>query len=90
MPEFQPNVAEIPVHYVSLGADLEELPDRKVHALCFSVPRVGETVIPPQGTRKIVHDVYHELVKNEGAETGHFPYLSMTTVVLRDHPEEAS
>lgn len=76
-------IPEIPVHFVYLSPDNEEIPDTEFDAICLSIPRIGETVVPQAGSKKVVvHNVYHKFIKNaDFAPEGFTQYI---TVVLKE------
>jgi uncharacterized protein (DUF433 family) len=52
----------MPVNFVYLGPEGQEVPDKQFQARCPALPRVGEVVIPMAGgPRVVVTDVYHKL-----------------------------
>jgi uncharacterized protein (DUF433 family) len=72
----------LPVNFVYLGPEGEEVPDKQFQARCSALPRVGEFVIPMVGSpRVVVTDVYHKLGKSTA-----FPgeLISVPTVVLEE------
>ena len=74
---------EIPVRFVYLGDDGREHLDTEFDAICVSVPRVGEMVIPDSGSNKVVvHSVYHRFVLNEDMDASR--PVQYITVVLRE------
>lgn len=76
-------IPQIPVHFVYLSSDNEEGPDSEFDASCVSVPRIGESVTPQAGSPKvIVHNVYHNFVKNE--EFNPEGFSQYITVVLKE------
>ena len=82
MPE--PILPEIPVRFVYLSPNNEEVPDTQFEAVCVSVPKIGETVVPQVGSEKvIVHNVCHRLIKNEAFDAERF---SPATSRLEDGP----
>ncbi len=78
--------APMPVNFVYLGPEGEEVPDKQFQARCSALPRVGEVVIPMAGSpRVVVTDVYHKL----GQSTA-FPgeLILVPTVVLEEAKAE--
>ena len=74
---------EIPVRFVYLSPDNEEVPDTEFEAVCLSVPRIGETVVPQAGSKRvIVLNVYHKFIKNEAFDAERF--TQYITVVLKE------
>ena len=72
----------MPVNFVYLGPEGEEVPDKQFQARCSALPRVGEIVIPMTGSpRVVVTDVYYKL----GTSTA-FPgeLILVPTVVLEE------
>jgi uncharacterized protein (DUF433 family) len=72
----------IPVNFVYLGPEGEEVPDKQFQARCSALPRVGEIVIPMAGSpRVVVTDVYHKL-----GQSAAFPgeLILVPTVVLEE------
>jgi len=73
---------EIPVSFVYLAPDGTEATDTQFIAVCSSVPRVGEMVVPHAGSKKVVvHQVYYAITAHP-----HVPRcFSMTpNVVLKE------
>src|SRR5690349_10471484 len=78
--------APMPVNFVYLGPEGEEVPDKQFQARCSALPRVGEIVMPMAGSsRVVVTDVYHKL----GQSTA-FPgeLILVPTVVLEEAKAE--
>lgn len=76
-------IAEIPVRFVYLSPDNQEIPDTQFDAICLSVPKIGETVVPQAGSDKVVvHNVYHKFIKNEEFDAEMF--TQYITVVLKE------
>jgi len=74
---------EIPVHFVYLARDGEEDADTEFDAICVSVPRIGETVVPSAGSQMVrVHNVYHKFVRNDLMDEERF--VQYITVVLTE------
>jgi hypothetical protein len=87
MEEVQSMLPEIPVRFVYLGPDGEEHLDTQFDAICVSAPRIGETVLPAAGSKKvIVHNVYHRFIKNEAMDSQRF--VQYITVVLKELPPQ--
>ena len=79
----EPLIPEIPVRFIYLAPDGQEELDRQFDAICSSVPRIGETVVPQAGSKKvIVHNVYHKFIKNEAMDSKLF--VQYITVVLKE------
>ena len=58
-------ISEIPVRFVYLAPDGEEDLHTQFDAICLAVPRIGETVVPNAGSKKVVvHNVYHNFDTN--------------------------
>lgn len=82
-PSGAPMLAEIPVRFVYLGPKGEEDLDTQFDAICLSVPRTGETIVPQAGSQKVVvHNVYHKFIKNPAMDDERF--VQYITVVLSD------
>jgi hypothetical protein len=78
---------EIPVRFIYLAPDGQEDLDRQFDAICLSVPRIGEIVVPQAGSPKVVvHQVYHKFIKNEAMNTERF--VQYITVVLKEPFDE--
>ena len=80
--------SHMPVNFVYLGPDGEELLDKQISARCWGLPRVGEFIIPEAGSpRVIVTEVYHKLGKSTA-----FPgeLISVPTVVLEEVKQQGS
>lgn len=74
---------EIPLKFVYLGPDGEEHLDKEFEALCVSVPRVGEVVVPQARSERVMVDkVYHKFIKNEAMSDTQF--VQYITVVLKE------
>jgi uncharacterized protein (DUF433 family) len=74
--------APVPVNFVYLGPEGEEVPDKQFEARCSALPRVGEILIPMAGSpRVVVTDVYHKLGQSKA-----FPgeLILVPTVVLEE------
>jgi uncharacterized protein (DUF433 family) len=74
--------AFMPVNFVYLGPEGEEVPDKQFQARCSALPRAGEIIVPMAGSaRVVVTDVYHKL----GHSTA-FPgeLILIPTVVLEE------
>jgi uncharacterized protein (DUF433 family) len=72
----------VPVNFVYLGPEGEEVPDRQFQARCSALPRVGEKVLPMAGSPQVVvTDVYYKL-----GESTAFPgeLVLVPTVVLEE------
>ena len=66
----EPVSPEIPVRFIYLAPDGQEELNRQFDAICLSVPRIGETVVPQAGSNKVrVHNVYHKFIKNEAMDS---------------------
>ncbi len=86
MPE--PFLPEIPIRFVYLAPDGQEELGRQFDAICLSVPRIGESVVPQAGSPKvIVRNVYHKFIKNEAMDKEHF--VQYITVVLKEPSDES-
>lgn len=76
-------VPEIPVRFIYLAPNGEEDDDTQFDGICVSVPRIGETVVPQAGSRKVrVHNVYHKFIRNELLDEERF--VQYITVVLKE------
>jgi len=84
----EPMLPEIPVRLIYIAPDGQEYLDRQFDAICLSVPRIGETVVPVAGSPKvIVHNVYHKFIKNEAMDKERF--TQYITVVLKEPINES-
>jgi uncharacterized protein (DUF433 family) len=70
----------MPVNFVYLGPEGEEVPDKQFQARCSTLPRLGEIIIPMAGSPQVVvTDVYHKLGKSTAGEL-----ILVPTVVLEE------
>ena len=83
----EPVFPEIPVRFVYLAPNGQEELNRQFDAICLSMPRIGETIVPQAGSPKvIVHNVYHKFIKNEAMDSERF--IQYITVVLKEQSED--
>jgi uncharacterized protein (DUF433 family) len=74
----------MPINFVYLGPEGEEVPDKQFQARCSSLPRIGEIILPMAGSpRVVVVGVYHKL-----GQSTTFPgeLVLVPTVVLEEVP----
>lgn len=80
-------ISKVPVRFICVDSDGEEIIESEIDVLCMSIPRIGETVQPVIGSSKIVIDVVHGCFSD--IDIAPYHCAASITVVLREAPEES-